>query len=311
MYNCSNIGMFSCDQSFQEEEMEFELIYNYKDDSKLRKSFNDLSREIFGIDFEEWYEKGFWEDRYECFSIKAGDRIVSNASVNKLDFIVDGERKRALQIGTVMTHENYRGKGLARKLMDFILERFQGEYDIIYLFANRSVVNFYPKFGFTRVKQGQLFSTEKIQGNNRYNFRKLNMDDPEDISILRRIAESSVTNSSSFHIEGGHEILYWYCLNVFRDNIWYDEEEDLIVIYTLYNNNLNIHDMIMTKKKNYREIIGSIVKEDIGEIVFDFSLETENLEVRERTVEDDEDVLFVRGDLDRDTTLIHPVTSHA
>jgi hypothetical protein len=93
--------------------MKFELIYNYKDNEILRKSFNGLSQNIFEINFEEWFQKKLWNDKYECYSIKMGNKIISNVSVNKLKFIVNGEIKSALQIGTVMTSKEYRKKGLS------------------------------------------------------------------------------------------------------------------------------------------------------------------------------------------------------
>ena len=34
----------------------FELIYDYKDNDDLRKSFNELSKEVFSIDFELFYK---------------------------------------------------------------------------------------------------------------------------------------------------------------------------------------------------------------------------------------------------------------
>lgn len=42
------------------------------------------------------------------------DQIIANVSVKKMDLEVNGESKRALQIGTVMTHPEHRGKGLSK-----------------------------------------------------------------------------------------------------------------------------------------------------------------------------------------------------
>ena len=180
--------------------MKLELVYNYKDNETLRKSFNELSQNTFGINFEEWYQKRLWNDKYECYSIKAGDKVVSNASVNKLQFVINGERKNALQIGTVMTDEEFKGKGLAKQLMNFILEKFGKEYDIFYLFANNSVAEFYPKFGFERIKQYQIYSTQKFAQNSKYKYRKLDMDNLQDISLLKELGKNRIHNSSKFDV---------------------------------------------------------------------------------------------------------------
>lgn len=291
--------------------MELELVFNYKENEALRKSFNELSQSTFGINFEEWYQKKLWNDKYECYSIKVGNRIVSNASVNKYQFIINGEKKTALQIGTVMTSQEYKGKGMAKKIMNFILEKFEKEYDIIYLFANNSVAKFYPKFGFEKIKQFQIYSTEKIEIDSKYKFRKLDMDNLEDISILKNIGMNRIHNSSKFDVIDGYEIMFWYCLNVFRDNIYYDEREEIIVIYTADENILNIHDIVLTEKKDYREIIESLVTKGIKEISFNFNIDADNIDLKERVVDEDDNILFMKGKYSKELKVIHPLTSHA
>ena len=300
-------------------ENKFELISNYKENDKLRRSFNELSQKTFGINFEEWYQKQLWKDKYECYSVKLGDKIIANASVNKLKFLIGCKVKTALQIGTVMTSEEFKNKGLSRKLMEHIMSKFENEYDIIYLFANKSVLQFYPKFGFYRVAQAQLFSNDKIPQNKKYNFRKLNMDNESDVNSLKKIAENRIPNSTRFDVIDGQEVLYWYCLNVFRDNIYLDENADLIVIYNFEKDKLLIHDIITTEQIDYRELIGSITKENIKEVTFNFNLEAENVNIQQRLIEDDDNVLFMKGDLNLDLDLnlnldlviVHPITAHA
>lgn len=44
------------------------FIKDYKQDDARRASFNRLADSIFGIQFEEWYQQGFWNDNYICYS---------------------------------------------------------------------------------------------------------------------------------------------------------------------------------------------------------------------------------------------------
>ncbi|BDU50403.1 GNAT family N-acetyltransferase [Haliovirga abyssi] len=291
--------------------MKLELVYDYKENEILRKSFNELSQNTFGINFEEWYRKKLWNNKYECYSIKSGNKIISNASVNKYQFIINGTKKTALQIGTVMTDEEYKRKGMAKQIINFILEKFEKEYDIIYLFANNSVSEFYPKFGFKKIKQFQIYTTEKIELNTKYKFRKLDMDNLNDVAILKEIGINRIPTSSQFDIINGYEVMFWYCLNVFRGNIYYDNREKIIVIYTTDNEKLNIHDIVLTEKKNYREIIGSITTDEIKEVSFDFNIEADNIEIKEREVDEDDNILFIKGKFGEKLKVIHPITSHA
>lgn len=80
---------------------------------------------------------------------------MANVSVNIIDIEIQEQVKRYIQIGTVMTDCNYRNKGLSRKLMDKILQDWKDKCDAIYLYANDSVLDFYPKFGFIKAMEYQ------------------------------------------------------------------------------------------------------------------------------------------------------------
>src|SRR5690606_33968511 len=83
-------------------------------------------------------------------------KVIANASVNKMTVISNEKEYKAIQVGTVMTHPDYRNQGLAAELMNKIIEIYEKEYDFIYLFANETVLDFYPKFGFEKVKESRF-----------------------------------------------------------------------------------------------------------------------------------------------------------
>ncbi|WP_235318342.1 GNAT family N-acetyltransferase [Planococcus sp. CAU13] len=43
--------------------------------------------------------------------------------------VSDGKEYNAIQVGTVMTHPAYRHQGLAAKLMNHIIEKYEKNYD--------------------------------------------------------------------------------------------------------------------------------------------------------------------------------------
>lgn len=53
-----------------------------------------------------------------------------------MHFVQNGEKRNYIQIGTVMTDADHRKQGLARKLMEHVIETYEGKCDGIYLFAN-------------------------------------------------------------------------------------------------------------------------------------------------------------------------------
>ena len=52
-----------------------------------------------------------------------------------------------------MTRPGHRGRGLARRLMEEVLRDWSGRCDGMFLFANGTVLDFYPRFGFRRAAQ--------------------------------------------------------------------------------------------------------------------------------------------------------------
>ncbi len=66
---------------------EYEVIKNYRRDDALRASFNALAGKTFGIDFEDWYQNGYWTDAYNPHSIVIDGKIAANVSVNHTDFV--------------------------------------------------------------------------------------------------------------------------------------------------------------------------------------------------------------------------------
>ncbi len=45
-----------------------EFIKDYAANDLLRKSLNELAVKTFGLDFEDWYQNGYWGDNYIPYS---------------------------------------------------------------------------------------------------------------------------------------------------------------------------------------------------------------------------------------------------
>ena len=87
------------------------ILSGYRHDKALRDSFNALAEQTFGLHFEGWYQNGFWGDNYDPHSIVIDGEVAANVSVNRTDLVFGGKRYHILQLGTVMTAPEHRGKG--------------------------------------------------------------------------------------------------------------------------------------------------------------------------------------------------------
>ncbi|WP_083205196.1 hypothetical protein [Bacillus sp. FJAT-27264] len=77
-------------------EVGIDLVSDYKDNKAYRDSFNKLTTLAFDINFEVWYQKGFWDDRYICYSFLRDSEVIANVSVSKMDVVINGLNKKAI-----------------------------------------------------------------------------------------------------------------------------------------------------------------------------------------------------------------------
>jgi GNAT superfamily N-acetyltransferase len=132
--------------------MEYSIRKDCRDDSALRQSFNALAQKTFGLNFESWYQHGFWNGDYIPYVLTLDGEAAANVSVNRMRCLLDGQERNYIQLGTVMTRQDCRGRGYSRLLMEEVL-RENRNCDGIFLFANDTVLDFYPKFGFRQTQE--------------------------------------------------------------------------------------------------------------------------------------------------------------
>ncbi|MFC0190160.1 GNAT family N-acetyltransferase [Fictibacillus aquaticus] len=287
---------------------ELTFIKDYRNQSEMRESFIQLAQQVFGIDFTSWHEHGYWTEKYIPYSYSDGEKIIANVSVNLINLVVRGKTKRAIQIGTVMTHPEYRGRGLSRKLMEIVLKDFEGAYDIMYLFANRTVLDFYPKFGFHVVEETQY--TTKYASSKPGRTRKLSPED--DLSFIYEFAKNRVPVSMTLGTVNTEELLMFYCLAAFPDDIYYLEDEEAIVIYqTTPENEVHIFEIVSQKKMDLHRILDAICTKQTRDVIFHFTVDQQ--EGMEKQKFHGSEVMFVRmeNEMELPTEFKHPITSQA
>lgn len=291
--------------------MNYQLISDYKDNELYRKTFNDLAESTFDINFEEWYKHGFWNDKYVCYSYLDKNKVIANVSINKMDLIYQGNDYRALQIGTVMTHPDYRNQGLAQELINHVISKYEQDYDFFYLFANDTVLDFYPKFGFERVQESSFTVDATSLKKRNYKIKKLNPDDELDFQLISRIVSNRVPLSSILDVKNSEDLLMFYLLIALRDAIYYIEELDAIVLYEQEEEDLYVLDIISTKKLDIVEVLGFLANKKIETIHVSFTPE-KNKYIDATYIIETEDMLFMRPNLfTADSYFLFPATSHA
>lgn len=270
----------------------YEIINNYRNNTTLRQSFNKLAEKTFGINFEDWYQKGFWGDDYNQYSIVIDGNVAANISVNKTDMVADGVVRHFLQLGTVMTDEAYRNRGLSRSIMERIQADYDGKVDGIYLFANDSVLEFYPKFGFKQSKEYQY--SKKVSNTKERQINKVDMNNDSTREDFVNAINSNVFESRLYMVNNSGLIMF-YAAGFMQDNVYYHKDTDTYVIADAEGERLYIHNVFSRKSVELDAVIGLFGKE-IKEVTLGFvPMETSDYDAVEIQGED-ECTLFIKGE---------------
>lgn len=295
MASAGIVGFLTADVKISKLEQRRTEMYriekNYRNNAALRKSFNELAQKTFGLNFEDWYQNGFWGDSYTPYSVVANGKVIANVSVNKTDLLVDGEVKHFLQLGTVMTEEKYRNKGFSRMFMEQIQMDYAGKTDGIYLFANDSVLDFYPKFGFRKSKE-YLYSRKVFnQGENQ--LEQIVMDSPVVWKRLQKAMEKNTFHGKCDMVNNDGLIMF-YVSGFMQESVFYHRDTDTYIIADVEEGTVFIHNVFSSTIRELEKVTALFGK-DVDEVTLGFApADAEGYEMVELHEEDS--TFFIAGD---------------
>jgi hypothetical protein len=289
---------------------EYTFFKGYQKEDKYRAQFNALAVKIYDLSFEEWYQSGYWNDKYIPYTLFDRERAVSNVSVNIMDFNILGKQQRYIQIGTVMTDEDYRNKSLNRFLLQKVLDDWNQKADLIYLFANGTVLDFYPKFGFRRASE-YVYSKNIVKRMANESAEKLNMNLQSNRDKLYDYAKNSVS-FGKISMNENADLVMFYCTEVYQDNVYHINSLDVMAIAKLDGNTLHLLDVFSKVRIELDRVIEALTSHNIQKVILGFTPEnSDSYDVSEKS---DDDYLFIqddKADLFDVNKVMFPILSHA
>lgn len=270
---------------------ELRLVKGYREQDVLRESFMELARATFDLDFQDWYENGYWGENYVPYSMAVGDRVVANVSVNPMTFVKDGKEVCYIQLGTVMTEEAYRGRGLIRRLMGEIEKDFAEKAEGCFLFANDTVLSFYPKFGFHLAREtqyGRAVETREERSAALF---------PVEGASERKILEDAIGKSvcpSRFGMKKNVGLIMFYITKFMKNQVYYLPGQDVYAVAELEDGELFLHEVI----GDHPVELDDVVKAFGSEVKWvEFGFAPPDVSGCERRIWREEDTtLFVKGE---------------
>jgi hypothetical protein len=287
----------------------YSLLIGYQNEEKYRAAFNYLAIKTFNLSFEKWYQSGYWREKYIPYTLFDGERAIANVSVNIMDFNVLGQQQRYIQLGTIMTDEDYRKNNLSQFLMEKVLEEWSTKCQFIYLYANGTVLDIYPKFGFCAVKE-YAYSKQVEKKKELGDFEKLNMD----LSSSRELLYEYAKNTQVFgkiSMKENADLVMFYCITVMSENVYYSKSVDIIVVAEFNDYQLHLLDVFGKVNCKLDLIIDFLIDEQ-DEVLLGFTPEDPSTyETREIA---GDDILFIQKDKTKlfdVNKIMFPLLSHA
>lgn len=268
----------------------YQVIKNYRENNQLRQSFNELAEKTFGLNFEDWYQNGFWGENYNPYSIVQDGKVVANVSVNTTNILWNGEKKHFIQLGTVMTEEAYRNKGLIRRIMEEIEVDYKEKIDGMYLFANDEVLTFYPKFGFEKAVEFQYAKQVCNAGSS--TMKQIPMHEKKAWTEL----ETAINNNrfyGQFDMVDNSGLFLFYVTKFMQENVYYDKMLDTYVIGELEEGELFIHNVFSNNEVVLEDVIKAFGQE-VKHVILGFTPK-DKTGYTMKEVQEEDTTLFVKG----------------
>jgi predicted N-acetyltransferase YhbS len=267
-----------------------EILYNYRDNGGLRFGLNVLTKKVFDFTFEKWYDADFWDQNSVPFSVVEDGNILANVMAHTMSFLVDGEEKEFIQLGTVMTDPQYRGRGYSAAIFEKLMKIYGDRgYRNFYLFANDSVVDFYPKFGFENEKE-YVCKCDMRSSSGKMKLRHIDMND---LSKVKDVVNFAVNNFAGKRVVLKNRGIYGFWLNG-NENIYFSDEFNCYVAAEIKDDMLVIYDVFSAHEPNYKKLAEAFGG-NYSSVILKFSpTNTAGFETKEYSEQDCN--LFIIGD---------------
>lgn len=287
----------------------YQFDHHYRDNDARREQLCRMTQEIWDFSLESWYRFGGWGEECVPYSLFDYDQMASHVTATTLTFALGEKRLRALQLGTVMTDPDYTGMGLSRWLIERVLSDYEGQVDFVFLYANDSVREFYPRFGFHPASE---YCVElPVPQPEPMAVKKLDLLLPTDYELFCRLTEQGCPQYRMAPVNN-RSLLMLYCgysdLASLSDHLYYLPELDAAVIVSEEGSVLTLHDLLATHPIDPTKAAAALATPQTRKVVLGFVPDTVLGTVLPFHEEDT--TLFVKGtDLFNHQQLRLPITA--
>lgn len=172
-----------------------------------------------------------------------------------------------------MMYLNYCGQGFVKNLLNYVIVKYEDQYDFFYLFVNDIVLDFYLKFGFECIEESSFIVDVCNLKKKVSKLKKLNFDNKMDFQLISCIVFKRVLFFNILDVKESEDLLMFYVLIVLKNEFYYLEELDVIVLMEQEGIDLYVLDIFSIKKLDVVEVLSYFFIKKIEIIYFFFMLE--------------------------------------
>jgi predicted N-acetyltransferase YhbS len=243
--------------------------------------------------FSDWAARGGWGDGYDVFAMVVDDQIVSTVGRTTMRYVINGEARNGYQLGAVATHPDHRNRGLARLLMEKVLSELDTPDQPVILFANPSVLDLYPRFGFRRLAQTDFFGHFDLRPAGTL-APSLDLASPTDRAWLSDHCARASAIGQRFAARDYYPPLL-FALTRRPRTVFRLDSFGAVVIAQQDGDRLLIEDLLATRPFSLTDALPHVCSQPVRMIEFGFHPETWCPDAESKAFDDDGSTLFVRG----------------
>lgn len=157
-----------------------------------------------------------------------GEEIVASVARTRMALRIGEAETEGFQLGAVATDPERRGRGLSRRLLERALDPIEVGTRPVFLFANESVTEFYPRFGFRRLPQ-QRFEAGASLRPAEARLRPFRLEaEAERVRLARLSARAGATGR--FAARDYYSVLLWHLVNAPLQAFWIETPEAFLAL---------------------------------------------------------------------------------
>jgi predicted N-acetyltransferase YhbS len=251
--------------------MSLEMIQIDAEAREWHEPFLGFVPRIFpGVDFRLWYARCGWPPGFVVRALVEGTEVVSSVARSAVQLVVEGQSGSAWQLGTVGTLAGWRGRGLAARLLREVLA--QAASEPLFLFANDTVLDFYPRFGFERAEEHDFVVDRRVRpASNRA--CRLELGEPEHRRLVERLAASARPVTERFGARDYGTTLLWHLTYSHPEDIYYLEAETAVIIARARGDLLTVYDVLAEHTFDLEAALPRVIEREVARVEFGFTPE--------------------------------------